>query len=46
MSVLDPFEVPEIEVWPLPQFEAVGSKHPNFKMANAHLNALELSLCS
>ena len=41
MSVLDPFEVAEIEVWPLPQYEAVNSKHPDFKKANAHLNALE-----
>ncbi|RVC78765.1 GIY-YIG nuclease family protein [Mesorhizobium sp. M2A.F.Ca.ET.046.02.1.1] len=41
MSVLDPFEVAEIQVWPLPQFEAVGSKHPDFNTANAHLNALE-----
>ncbi len=41
MSVLDPFEVAEIEVWPLPEFEAVGKKNPKFKMANAHLNALE-----
>ena len=41
MSVLDPFEVAEIEAWPLPEFEHVGSKHPDYKMANAHLNALE-----
>jgi len=41
MSVLDPFEVAEIEVWPLPQFEDVGPKHRLFKDATAHLNALE-----
>lgn len=41
MSVLDPFEVAEIEVWPLPQFEGVGSKHPQFKEAKKHLDALE-----
>ena len=41
MSVLDPFEVAEIEVWPLPQFEGVNSKHPDFKHAKAYLDALE-----
>jgi hypothetical protein len=41
MSVLDPFEVAEIEAWPLPEYEDVGSKHPRFREANAHLNALE-----
>lgn len=38
MSVLDPFEVFEIEVWPLPQFQEIGGKD---KSAKAHLNALE-----
>lgn len=38
MSVLDPFEVFEIEVWPLPQFE----KTPKADLsAKAHLDALE-----
>lgn len=38
MSVLDPFEVYEIEVWPLPQFE----KTPKGDLAaKAHLDALE-----
>lgn len=38
MSVLDPFEVAEIEVWPLPQFEASSrSDH----QAKDLLNALE-----
>lgn len=41
MSVLDPFEVSDIEVWPLPDFEGVGLKHPDFKTAKAHLDALE-----
>ncbi|MQX37659.1 GIY-YIG nuclease family protein [Roseospira navarrensis] len=38
MSVLDPFEVYEVEVWPLPQFEGVNGKNPD---AKAHLDALE-----
>lgn len=38
MSVLDPFEVFEIEVWPLPQFEGVAGKD---RQAVAHLNSLE-----
>ncbi|MCP5460032.1 MAG: GIY-YIG nuclease family protein [Gammaproteobacteria bacterium] len=38
MSVLDPFEVYEIEVWPLPQFQKTGGKD---KAAKTHLDALE-----
>ena len=38
MSVLDPFEVFEIEVWPLPQFQSTGGKDPE---ARQHLDALE-----
>jgi hypothetical protein len=38
MSVLDPFEVFEIEVWPLPQFQATGRNDPD---ARRHLDALE-----
>lgn len=38
MSVLDPFEVFEIEVWPLPQFERTPKADVQ---ARAHLNALE-----
>ena len=38
MSVLDPFEVYEIEVWPLPQFQKTDSRD---KTAKAHLDALE-----
>ena len=47
MSVLDPFEVCEIEVYPLPQFEDVksklpdGKKNPAFKHAKDYLDALE-----
>ncbi len=38
MSVLDPFEVFEIEVWPLPQFENTGRGDA---AARAYLDALE-----
>ena len=38
MSVLDPFEVYEIQVWPLPQFEKTSNKDND---AKAHLDALE-----
>ena len=41
MSVLDPFEVFEIEVYPLPQYQAVGKKHKDFEAAKEHLDALE-----
>ncbi|WP_192255606.1 GIY-YIG nuclease family protein [Mesorhizobium caraganae] len=41
MSVLDPFEVAEIEVWPLPQFEGINSKHPDYKKTRDYLDALE-----
>lgn len=44
MSVLDPFEVYEIEVWPLPHLQNTPSKRKNpeaFKAAVAQLNALE-----
>ncbi len=44
MSVLDPFEVAEIELYPLPQFEAIGSKDPDFATAKAHLDALEYAV--
>lgn len=40
MSVLDPFEVYEIEVWPLPEFQKKLSKKEKVA-AKAHLNALE-----
>lgn len=38
MSVLDPFEVFEIEVWPLPQFQKTNRTD---SAAKAHLDALE-----
>ena len=38
MSVLDPFEVYEVEVWPLPQFQKTSATD---KTAKAHLDALE-----
>lgn len=38
MSVLDPFEVFEIEVWPLPEFQGVSGKDVE---ARLHLDALE-----
>ncbi|MFT4508969.1 GIY-YIG nuclease family protein [Caballeronia sp. 15711] len=38
MSVLDPFEVFEIEVWPLPQFQLTSSSNA---AARQHLNTLE-----
>ena len=41
MSVLDPFEVFEIEVWPLPEFQSTKSNDPK---AKAHLNSLEFEI--
>lgn len=42
MSVLDPFEVFRIIVWPLPEFQEITREHKEkFKEAKAHLNALE-----
>lgn len=38
MSVLDPFEVFEVEVWPLPQFQRTSATDAG---AKAHLDALE-----
>lgn len=38
MSVLDPFEVFEVEVWPLPQFQHTPNKDAQ---AREHLDALE-----
>ena len=38
MSVLDPFEVHDISVWPLPQFQQTDRSDATAKM---HLNALE-----
>jgi hypothetical protein len=44
MSVLDPYEVYEIEVYPLPEYEGVNSKHPDFKRAKEALDALEFEV--
>ncbi len=41
MSVLDPFEVYEIELFPLPELQAANSKD---KAAKAKLNSLELAV--
>jgi hypothetical protein len=44
MSVLDPFEVHTIRVYPLPEFEGItkgGARKAEFKDAKLHLNALE-----
>lgn len=41
MSVLDPFEVFAIEVYPLPEYQAIGKKHRDYKTAKEHLDALE-----
>ncbi len=41
MKVLDPFEVYEIEVWPLPQYEALSTSATE---AKKHLNWLELNV--
>lgn len=43
MSVLDPFEVYEIEVYPLPQFQELGGG-PQRAAAKAHLDALEYAV--
>jgi GIY-YIG catalytic domain len=44
MSVLDPFEVFEIEVYPLAEYQGVNSKHPLFSKAKSHLDALEYAV--
>jgi GIY-YIG catalytic domain len=44
MAVLDPFEVCEVEVWPLPQFDGYTKKHTpkdQFDEAQRVLNGLE-----
>jgi hypothetical protein len=43
MSVLDPFEVFEIEVWPLPEFQSItkDSSTAEKAVARQHLDALE-----
>lgn len=46
MSVLDPFEVYEIEVWPLPQFSDLTKKRDpdQYRDACEHLDALEFAI--
>ena len=44
MSVLDPFEVAEIEVFPLPEYDKISSKSNDFSSAKAHLDALEFAV--
>lgn len=46
MSVLDPFEVYEIEVWPLPQFDSLTKKKSpdKYREACGHLDALEYAI--
>lgn len=41
MSVLDPFEVFEIQVWPLPQFQKTSGNGKDKKDAKVYLDALE-----
>jgi hypothetical protein len=41
MKVLDPFEVYEIQVWPLPQYEQLATSN---SQAKAHLNWLEAEI--
>jgi GIY-YIG catalytic domain len=44
MAVLDPFEVCEVEVWPLPEYEGFTKKKTpkrDFDAAKLHLDALE-----
>jgi hypothetical protein len=41
MSVLDPFEVCEVELWPLPELEGLKTEDPN---AKARLDALEATV--
>ncbi len=36
MSVLDPFEVFEIEVWPLPQFQNTGATNEEARRTSMH----------
>jgi hypothetical protein len=44
MSVLDPFEVRYIEMYPLPQFDKVKAKDELFAAARAELNRVELGV--
>ncbi len=44
MSVLDPFEVRFIEMYPLVPFDGVKSGHADFRQAKAELNRVELEV--
>jgi hypothetical protein len=44
MSVLDPFEVHDIEVYPLPEYQSVNRKHARYGEARRHLDALEFEI--
>lgn len=44
MNVLDPFEVCWVEMWPLWEFEHVGSGSPELATASRRLNQLEYSV--
>ena len=46
MFVLDPFEVYEIEVWPLPQFDGLTKKNNlgKYREACNHLDSLEYAI--
>jgi len=44
MSVLDPLEVYEIEVFPLPEYEPGGKRSGRAEEAKRHLNELELAV--
>lgn len=44
MSVLDPFEVAEIEVFPLTDYQGVTAKSANYRLAKQHLDALEYAV--
>jgi hypothetical protein len=46
MSVLDPYEVYRVEVWPLPEYQSRSKKHDleSWKEAKVHLDRLEASV--
>mgnify|MGYP000983959350 CR=1 FL=1 len=44
MRILDLFEVAEVSIWPLWEYEGVKKGQPRFKDAVVHLNALEYAV--
>lgn len=44
MNVLDPFEVAEIEVWPLWELQGIDSKHSAFRESKRQLDATEYTV--